>query len=53
MTDHGEMFKLEVTFITKVIPRLGKLYTHDVLDSNTKFPICIVSRFVGDDVPSL
>jgi len=53
MTDHGKMFKFEVTFITKVIPRLGKLYTHDVLDSNTEFPICIVSWLVGDNMSSL
>jgi hypothetical protein len=46
MTDHGEMFKLQVAFVTKVIPSLGKFYTHDILDSNTEFPICIVSRLV-------
>jgi hypothetical protein len=53
MTDHGEMFKLEVTFVTKVIPRLGKLYTHDILNPDTEFPICIVSWLVGDNVSSL
>lgn len=46
MTDHGEMLKLQVALVTKVVPRLGKLYTHDILDPNTKFPIRIVSRFV-------
>ena len=47
------MFKLEVAFVTKVVPRLGKLYTHNILDSNTEFPVCIVSWLVGEDVSSL
>jgi hypothetical protein len=53
MTDHGEMFKLQVALVTKVVPCLGKLYTHDILDSNTKFPVRIVSWLVGDNVSSL
>jgi hypothetical protein len=47
------MFKLEITLVTKVIPRFGHFDTHDILDSNTEFPIGIVAWFVRDDMPSL
>jgi hypothetical protein len=50
---HGEMLELEITFIAKVIPRLGQLYSHDVLDPDPKLTVGIVSWFVGDDMPSL
>jgi hypothetical protein len=50
---HGEMLKLEITLIAKVIPRLGQLDSHDIFDPNSKFTVGIISWFVGDDVSSL
>jgi hypothetical protein len=47
------MLKLEITFITKVIPRLGQLDSHDILDPDSKFTVGVVSWFVGNDMSSL
>ena len=53
MTDHGEVFKFEVTLVTKVVSSLGELDTHDVFDSYTEFSVCIVARLVGNHMTSL
>jgi len=47
------MLKFEITFITKVIPRLGKLDSHDILYSDSEFTVGIVSWFVRYHMTSL
>lgn len=47
------MLKFEITFITKVIPRLGKLDSHDILDPDPKFTVGIISWFVRYHMTSL
>ena len=45
MTNHGDMFEFEVSFISEVVWGICLSNNDNIFDTNTETPVSVISRF--------